>query len=432
MPGRKQRSPSCIPSSISPSQLSSSWLQASTSLRSSAPPGCVEQIRSRPSPSHSQRPATHAVAPSAPTGSQRVCSSKSSSTLPSQSLSRPSQSSLSGGRPVHSGSAEQQTPPPSRLQTKLPAPQAPTASHSSPRWGHSSSVAVSQSLSSPSQASGCIRSIEPHSTLPSAAQRHMDGPQTPGSRHGSPRSSPSSTTPSQSLSAPSQRSGWLRSSPPPGCVEQRRPRVRGSHSQTPSTQGLPAPPVPAQGWPSSESSSVMPSQSLSAPSQTSVSAGCPLQLGSAEQQTPPWSSAQTWRPAPHSPTPSHAAPSSAQSSSVSPSQSSSRPSHCSAAWASRELHSVAPSAAHRHVPWPHTPGSTQSSPRPSPWSTTPSQSSSTPLHTSATARASDPPGWVEQMRPSVSGSHSQIPSRHGLPAPPTAGQGWPSSKPSSV
>src|SRR3989338_362071 len=121
--------------------------------------------------------------------------SNPSSVLPSQSLSFPSHSSLTGlpGTALHS------SPPPSALQTRFPVvlhSPAPTE-HAAPLSVKSSSVSPSQSLSLSSQTSLAFGLIFASPSLQSGTSAHVVTPSPSLSK-------PSSTTPSPSLSILSQ------------------------------------------------------------------------------------------------------------------------------------------------------------------------------------------------------------------------------------
>ncbi len=136
-------------------------------------------------------------------------------------------------------------------------------------------------------------------------------PQAPIPSQGSPTTKPSSVVPSQSLSRPSQISSDDLSSVPPGAVEHVRLTESGTHSVRP----LPHTPTASQSSPSAKSSSVRPSQSLSRVSQTSSDGAPGVQESTPEAQRPMDA---------HSPRP-HAT----GKPSVTPSQSLSRPSQIS-------------------------------------------------------------------------------------------------------
>ena len=329
---------------------------------------------------------------------------QSSSVAPSQSLSRPSHSS----RVPWSASALQAVGPPGSRTSQIRTPlvrQAPVpAVHTVPRSGQSSSVAPSQSLSKPSQTSaplspgltlhtrGPAGAAESQPRVPLAVQVPVPTTQTSPFPDQS-----SSVPPSQSLSKPSQ----ISASGAPGSMSQivRPPGSSPSQTLTPVRAQSPVPSV--QRVPLSvQASSVCPSQLLSSPSQTSRVA----EPASTSQIVGPWLStgSQAFKPvARQVPVPTvQMLFLSGQASSVWPSQSLSRLSQTSSAGTPASApQTVGPAGSpllqtrtpvRRHIPRPSTQMSAlsvhSSSVRPSQSLSMPSQTSAPPspavaLHT---------------------------------------------------
>ena len=218
-------------------------------------------------------------------------------------------------------------------------------------------------------------------------------------------SAPVSTTPSQSLSLPSQISGW--GPTPPRHSQPRAPtqmRWPGRHSPSSGPAGTPggrhSSPVPGR------FSSTLPLQLLSRPSQTSSlgPTGVQTRLPST-QRVVPWRHSPTWLP--------HSAPTPGKgSSSTNPSQSLSSPSQTSSPGVvDPTLHTVpVPTELQIFLPTlrqaPCTPLS-HSAPTSNPSSVMPSQSLSLPSHTSALGVTAS-----RQLGAPVLASQTSLPVRH--------------------
>ena len=411
---------------MSPSQSSSSPLHSSEVGTTAPRQASVPPVR------HTVVPYWHSPCG----GSERPQSSPSSvgssSTVPSQSLSRPSQTSgppcMGPSHKSSPSTSTQQTSSPS-LHSSVPLLQTPrSVPQGVPSSVGSSSVLPSQSSFWPLQISGNFGVPPTHVIVP---LRQAVAP----SVHRLPSlqaldTKPSSTRPSQSSSSPLQVSTPLWSSLPPMSVEQIVPPPK--HSKVPS----PHTPTPSHAPPTLKPSSTTPSQLLSEPSQTSTPGvpGVTLQASAPKTHSvapflkqmpaptlqgtlisvrllsvaPSQSSSkslqtsmslsvlslQTGVPPTHSSMPSsqkslsgpsQGPPTSVGLSSSRPLQSSSKPLHTSTIPASSSSQTMSP-AIHSIEPSWHRSESvpSQATPVPGiPSSTVPSQSSSMPLHDSA-------------------------------------------------
>jgi hypothetical protein len=189
-------SPQTPPSLFEPSQSSSMGLQLSVPGNTVCEQTSVPPVQLRePVPHAPWRPVEHAPAPGFP-----------SSVKPSQSSSAPLQDSL-----VEAVFCVQAIAP--EEQVVVPAAHAPgwPVVHAEPLPGLPSSTVPSQSLSAPSQTSADAFWFDVHCRLPAVqvSEPAVHAPSNPVLHGAPPPGFPSSTAPSQSLSTPSQASAAL-------------------------------------------------------------------------------------------------------------------------------------------------------------------------------------------------------------------------------